>query len=85
MLVRGVHVQELPFMQRSINYAKNLVKVLVSNKFKMYANSHQFENHSCKSFVLTCRPRGTHANPGINEKGVQYVYSQTSLIRAPWD
>ena len=31
----------------------------------MYANSHQFENHCCKSCVLTCR--GMHACMQIQE------------------
>ena len=35
--------------------------------FIMYANSHQFENHHCKSCVLTCR--SMDANPGIDEGG----------------
>ena len=69
-------------MQRSKNHAKNLVKILdevifKSNKFKMYADSHQFTSHVF-SQGYACK-----LNPGIDEGGgggggggggVQYVY-----------
>ena len=58
-LVKGMHMQEPPFMQRS----KKPVIILVKVEFNS-TDSHQFENHCC-----TCSHSGMHANPGIDEGG----------------
>ena len=70
VLVRGVHVQEPPFMQGSINHAKkcrvtNSKCMLTPTNSKITVASHVCSHHDMG---------GQHANPGIDEMGVQYVY-----------
>ena len=62
-------VQEPPFMQRSINHAK---ECRVTNS-KCMLTPTEFENHLQ---VICSHMHGQHAypNPGIDESGIQYVY-----------
>ena len=68
MLVRGVHVQESPFMQRSINHTKNL-----------FSESIRVTNLKCmltptNSIITIANHVFSQGMYGIDEMGVQYIY-----------